>query len=681
MSLPKRIVVNCSKCEKQLNATVFQSVNTDYADDIAAQIMSGKLFDIECPNCKFVSHLEYDMLYNDMRHGAAVWVVHKNSPQYDSKIAEIRTNQAFPYKTLRIVEDMNSLKEKVACLEYGRDDRIIELCKVFTAYNLLAQQPDFKIKAVFYSILSGKELIYLYDYAGNEQCCELPANAYDYLKELYENSSYAAQFDGNYAIVDYAWAEEILIPLMQVESERVDGVAEEKPAEPETVTESKPRIICPNCKSTLPEDSEFCQYCGSKIAAVTEQPKAPETPVAPVAPAVKITIQETAPVKHQSSDSDVDDEQGLVPKKPIYTNGADQQRNYLRCLRSINGETLNWNHRGSIKIDGVQGLVDIYDAYLPSGAEYRTVYLNGSGIACPAYAPKGFSYVSTPYPTAPTNPSVKKQKSAKGKKAVKILIIIGVIAVILAIGILVGIQEYHYQIAHQYFDNKNYDAAYSAFEDLGTYRDSEDMLESILNIKYKNLQQAMQSINGNNYKTIGAQIDEFPLDYRDISSIKTEYNQLKKNIEVIQSTSVYSSWSTMTERSCTALRNAYANLMNFNNKNNDWDLSSYLKSVHDKYLFNLIFGVEWKTTGGSRFYWYEDEDSARLSTSLPNDMDDNKDYFYYTSSPDKFGYENQKNSSDKFLAYRITEVIYSNGTWQVKIYCYSESRTLTLSPS
>lgn len=681
MSLPRKLTVNCSKCGKPLTATVFESVNSDYADNLAMQIMSGELFNVKCPHCHFVSHLEYDLLYHDLRNGAMIWVVHKDSPNYTSKISEIRNTQKLPYKTMRIVEDMNALKEKVSCLERKRDDKIIELCKVFTTYNLLSQHPDFDFRNAFYTAISGKDMIYLYDNDDNDMCCELPDKAYDYLKDLYYNSPYAPQFDGNYAIVDYAWAEEILTPLMKAESERIDAAVEEKPAEPETVVESQPRIICPNCKSVLPEDSEFCQYCGSKIATVTDQPKAPETPVAPAVPTVNIALQETAPEKHQSSDSDVDGEQGLVPKKPIYTNGADQQRNYLRCLRSINGETLKWNHRGSIKIDEVQGFVDIYDAYLPSGAEYRTVYLNGSGIACPAYAPKGFSYVSTPYPTAPTNPSVKKQKSAKGKKAVKILIIIGVIAAILAIGILVGIQEYHYQIAHQYFDNKNYDAAYSAFEDLGAYRDSEDMLESILNIKYKNLQQAMQSVNGNNYKTIGAQIDEFPLDYRDISSIKTEYNQLKKNIEVIQSTSVYSSWSTMTERSCTALRNAYANLMNFNNKNNDWDLSSYLKSVHDKYLFNLIFGVEWKTTGGSRFYWYEDEDSARLSTSLPNDKDDNKDYFYYTSSPDKFGYENQKNSSDKFLAYRITEVIYSNSNWQVKIYCYSESRTLTLSPS
>ena len=137
MSIPKRMTVNCSKCGKPLSVTVFESVNSDYADDIAMQIMSGELFNVECPHCKFVSHLEYDILYHDLRHGAMIWVVNPKSPDYMKKLAEVRTTQILPYKTLRIVNDMNALKEKVSCLESNRDDRIIELCKVFCAYKRL----------------------------------------------------------------------------------------------------------------------------------------------------------------------------------------------------------------------------------------------------------------------------------------------------------------------------------------------------------------------------------------------------------------------------------------------------------------------------------------------------------------------------------------------------------------
>ena len=72
---------------------VFESVNSDYADDIAMQIMTGELFNVECPHCKFVSHLEYDLLYHDMRHGAMVWVINPKSPDYMKKLTEVRTMQ------------------------------------------------------------------------------------------------------------------------------------------------------------------------------------------------------------------------------------------------------------------------------------------------------------------------------------------------------------------------------------------------------------------------------------------------------------------------------------------------------------------------------------------------------------------------------------------------------------
>lgn len=150
MSIPRKITVNCSKCNKPLPATVFESINSDFSDDVAQQIMSGDLFNVRCPHCQFTSHLEYDFLYHDLQHGAMVWVLHKKTQNYISKVNEIRSAQKPPYSTLRIVSNMNELKEKVSCLESMRDDRIIELYKVFSVYNLLSQRPNYAVSSAFF---------------------------------------------------------------------------------------------------------------------------------------------------------------------------------------------------------------------------------------------------------------------------------------------------------------------------------------------------------------------------------------------------------------------------------------------------------------------------------------------------------------------------------------------------
>ena len=433
------------------------------------------------------------------------------------------------------------------------------------------------------------------------------------------------------------------------------------------------KLKCPKCNHPLPIDSEFCQFCGTSCAKPTTATVSTTSTVATNPPI------EAKPTPQPLSNYTFDSNLGLVPNNPIYTCGTEQQQSYLLCLRSLSGEVLRWNYRGSTSIDGICGSVSIYDAYLPSGLEYKTIYLNSSGMSYPTYAPKGFSYTSVSPLNHNQKQSQKNSHAPKRSKTAKILITLGIIIILLAICIPIGLQEYHYQLAQQHFDSKDYDVAYAEFEGLGDYRDSESMLETILSIKYKNLQQAMLSIDGSNYKTIGSQIDELPFDYRDISTIKSQYNQIKKNIDIIQSTKAYSSSITLTEKSCDSLRIAYANLSNFNAKNSNWDLGSYLESTRDKYLLNLVFGIQWKTSNGTTFYWHEgDGGKEKLQTGLSNKKSPLNEYLFYISLPNKFGYKNKNNSQDFFIAYKISNIVYSGGKWRIKIYCYSTSQTVSL---
>ncbi len=276
MSLPKKTMVKCSKCGAEIEVTVFESVNTDYSSDITEQIMSGELFNGRCHKCGFVSHLEYDILYHDVKHGAMIWVLHDSSPEYSNQVAEMRNSpNILGYNTTRIVHNMNELRQKVACLENNRDDRIIELCKVFIAYNLLSKKPDFEFNNAFYMTFMGKERVFLYDKNGEELSCELTEDAYSMLCEMYYGSEYDLNFQDYYAIVNHDWAESVLHPLLKQESERIDIKNAANSASSGSTNTAEKKVVCPKCKQSLPEDSAFCHYCGT---AIGEAP----TPNAPI---------------------------------------------------------------------------------------------------------------------------------------------------------------------------------------------------------------------------------------------------------------------------------------------------------------------------------------------------------------------------------------------------------------
>lgn len=85
-----------------------------------------------------------------------------------------------------------------------------------------------------------------------------------------------------------------------------------------------------------------------------------------------------------------DPEYGLVPTKPIYTQGVNGSHKYLDGLKTSLGEMLTWNRRGSMGVKGINGMIDIYDSTLPSGRPYKTVYVNMYGSANSSKIPKGF---------------------------------------------------------------------------------------------------------------------------------------------------------------------------------------------------------------------------------------------------------------------------------------------------
>lgn len=186
--------------------------------------MSGELFQAACPHCRSISYLEYDVLYHDLRNEAMIWVLHRNAPGYEAKLEELRSGNGMPCKMLRVVENVSALSEKVACLENGRDDRIVELYKVFAVRNLLKQDPGFAFVDMFYSAVDGREMISVCDENGKIMSSGLMDEIYDFIRFMYLDSDFEKQYDNNYPIIDYAWAEGIFASLMETAEEKLTSV-------------------------------------------------------------------------------------------------------------------------------------------------------------------------------------------------------------------------------------------------------------------------------------------------------------------------------------------------------------------------------------------------------------------------------------------------------------------------
>ena len=96
----------------------------------------------------------------------------------------------------------------------------------------------------------------------------------------------------------------------------------------------------------------------------------------------------------------------------------------------------------------------------------------------------------------------------------------------------------------------------------------------------------------------------------------------------------------------------------------------------------LVFGAKW-TYINNTFYWYESNGGYVLQTNLPNNKEDEKEYYYYTEykatswktgiQSIMFGYENKNDETDKFEAFNLRSISYKNGYFSIIVECISNN--------
>lgn len=224
-------------------------------------------------------------------------------------------------------------------------------------------------------------------------------------------------------------------------------------------------MICKKCNHKLPDDSEFCQYCGTKIESVEATPKNALDAMLQFQAAATVDAMQANSASQP--DNEEQDDFGLVPQKPIYTLALKSvigEEEYLDKLRTADGQKIRYTRRGSMSVDGIHGMIDIYDTFLPDGQLYKTIYINMYGATASTSVPKGFlnlcarvqeknSMSHETKQVQPTKQSNKFMNLLIGKK--KLIIICTVICASLFIAFAypcIALDTYRDGMADHYFD-------------------------------------------------------------------------------------------------------------------------------------------------------------------------------------------------------------------------------------
>ena len=149
MSIINEALAPCSKCGQQHKVIIYKSINTADNPELKAKVADGSLFLWECPHCGQMNLARYETLYHDPAGKLMVWLIPAGEISEAQMQAITMHTKAMGGYTLRRVNDMGTLMEKVLIAEAGLDDIVLEMCKYVTKLEMLQKSVSAEQKEEF----------------------------------------------------------------------------------------------------------------------------------------------------------------------------------------------------------------------------------------------------------------------------------------------------------------------------------------------------------------------------------------------------------------------------------------------------------------------------------------------------------------------------------------------------
>ena len=207
----------CPECGWVHDFTVYPVVNAETDPELKKKLLNGELFTTTCPECLNTFRVIFDCLYHDPDRKLMVQFCPPEKTETYRKIFDDlnQENGIFKDYTLRIVNGYYDLVEKIQIADNGLDDRIMELCKRFTAGNL-SNKVSYELYDVkFFVRDDGVRNLALFSEEGPQNVLELHDELYELMSDLLKNIDIG---DLDPYIVDAEWSNKAAEKIKEADS-------------------------------------------------------------------------------------------------------------------------------------------------------------------------------------------------------------------------------------------------------------------------------------------------------------------------------------------------------------------------------------------------------------------------------------------------------------------------------
>ena len=219
MSIINEALAPCSKCGQQNKVVIYKSINIADNPELKDRVKDGNLFLWECPHCGQVNLAKYETLYHDPAAKLMVWLIPAGEVSETQMQAITMHTKAMGGYTLRRVNDMGSLMEKVLIRDAQLDDVVLEMCKYITKLEMVQttvgqEQKDEFMASTFHFYKSEGEdesriLTFMYGMGGQMQGVNIGWNVYQDCEAILARNPQIKPADG-FAKIDAEWLASIM---------------------------------------------------------------------------------------------------------------------------------------------------------------------------------------------------------------------------------------------------------------------------------------------------------------------------------------------------------------------------------------------------------------------------------------------------------------------------------------